>query len=87
MNISITSPGLQDIDALVALNRKWQKEILSEFRNGFLSVEVADFDFKKIIENQDIIICKDDEKLCGYYLINNFSYTTLGFLKRDKNPA
>ena len=61
----------KDIDGLVAINAKWQRETLSTTKNGFLSGRFSEATFTNIITNEDIIVLDVENLICGYYLINN----------------
>lgn len=61
-----------DVQNLVAINSKWQKKLIDDAKNGFLSVAYDDSLFTTIINRKEIAVGETSEKeLMDYYLIYN----------------
>ena len=71
-----------DIDNLISINHKWQRHLLSNNKNGFLSASFDFQTFEALINNGEIVVAYNDSTLAGYYLINNYSQD--GVLKIHK---
>ena len=76
----IKTPTLLDVEDVLLLNKKWLKiGLLSgEKPTGFLfGDELLKEDLIKIIENKEIVICSVNKKIVGYYLLDNYSKTSI----------
>jgi L-amino acid N-acyltransferase YncA len=67
----------KDTLALVELNYKWQADKISNAQksDGFLSAQFNATDFETLIKNEEVIVTLHNDKVIGYYLLNNFCET------------
>ncbi|MFT4247791.1 MAG: hypothetical protein QM581_07100 [Pseudomonas sp.] len=80
MDIRLGQPT--DIYNLISINHKWQRHLLNNNKNGFLSASFDFPTFDTLINNGEIVVAYNDLILAGYYLINNYSQD--GVLKIHK---
>ena len=59
-----------DVDSLVDLNRRWQREKLSSLARGFLSVELSPEACEGVIERGEAVGTFEGGRAVGYYLLN-----------------
>lgn len=66
-----------DIQYLLRLNEVWQIHNLSDTEkiDGYLSVQYSYDDLETFIKNEEIVLTTFEEKVIGYYLLNNFCET------------
>ncbi|NOQ71132.1 MAG: hypothetical protein GQ574_03960 [Crocinitomix sp.] len=72
--------SLSDVDAISSLNKKWLKkgDMKIDKKAGFLFGDaLSKEDLKTIIENRELIVSYDQNTLAGYYLLDNYSKTTI----------
>lgn len=67
----------EDISSLVELNAKWQVHNLKDDLkiDGFLSAQFTANDFEILIFNGEVVVTSYNDKVVGYYLLNNFCET------------
>jgi hypothetical protein len=70
-NTVIRIGTLEDVKALVSLNHSWHKPNLANFSNGFLSVTYDNTFFEGIIQNNDLVVFVQQDKIEGYVLVNS----------------
>ena len=84
---SIQIPIYQHIDQIKELNSKYLITNLTEAekQSGFIRIEYDKDSLKKIIDDQEIVVATNHDKIIGYYLIGRKS----GFAALDyqKNKA
>tara|TARA_B110000211_G_C13988911_1_gene513030 strand:+ start:401 stop:937 length:537 start_codon:yes stop_codon:yes gene_type:complete len=76
INIRLATEG--DVQLIMGMNNQWITEDPNKIdrSNGYLNVDPFDRnDLIKIIENKELIIAEDQDKIVGYYLFDNFSST------------
>ncbi len=67
---------LYDVNSLVELNQLWFKLNVKNIENGFLSIAYDDSFFINIINNNDLIVFTNKNKIEGYVLINTVIRTS-----------
>lgn len=73
--ITIQIPTYENIDQIRQLSGKYLIVNLTETqkKNGFIRIEYDRNDLKQIIENKEIVVATNGEKIIGYYLIGRKS--------------
>ena len=73
--MTIEIPTLENIEQIRNLNQKYLITHLTdtEKQGGYIRIEYANNELKKIIEAKEIVVAKDENKIIGYYMIGRKS--------------
>lgn len=74
IDVTVRNATQNDIPNLMLLNQKWQKSVLGEnIKDGFVGAAFSKETFAELIHRKQITVTDFDNKVIGYYLLNNFS--------------
>jgi len=71
-NIEIRPANIDDIDGLIALNQRWQRQFLDgDIKRGFLGASFDADTFKRLIFNKAVSVAVDEKGVASYMLCIN----------------
>lgn len=74
VDIEVRSATKNDLVYLVQLNQKFQKSILgNKIQDGYVGAAFSTETFLELINRNQIVVTQFQQRLVGYYLLNNFS--------------
>lgn len=71
--ITIRSATTNDINAISALNIKWQRASVADINDGYIGAAFTIETISQLIALKQISIASHNETVAGYYLANNIS--------------
>ena len=71
--VTIRDATTNDINAIAALNTKWQRAFVADINDGYIGAAFSIETIRQLTELGQITIAYHNETIAGYYLANNIS--------------
>ena len=73
IDVTVRNATLADINHLMTLNQKWQKQNLENINNGYIGARISEGTFQELIKKDQVSCALFNGEIIGYYLLNDVS--------------